>query len=152
VTSDTGWKLDAADRALLPPAIRALREAGCRVILFLDPDPRMIPRVPGFDADGVEIYTGAYAAEFRARSGALHFQNTLAAARAARALGLRINIGHDLNLENLPPLMAELPPVAEASIGHELMADALLTGFPQAIRAYQAALRFTSPPAAFRPR
>ena len=55
-------------------------------------------------------------------------------------MGLVVNIGHDLNLENLPPLIAALPAVAEASIGHELTADALVTGFPEAVRAYKAAL------------
>jgi len=64
------------------------------------------------------------------------------AATAARAaeLGLVVNIGHDLNLENLPPLIDALPTVAEASIGHELTADALVTGFAEAVRAYKAAL------------
>jgi len=51
-----------------------------------------------------------------------------------------VNIGHDLNLDNLPPLIAALPTVAEASIGHELTADALVMGFPEAVRAYKAAL------------
>jgi pyridoxine 5-phosphate synthase len=51
-----------------------------------------------------------------------------------------VNIGHDLNLDNLPPLIAALPAVAEASIGHELTADALVMGFSEAVRAYKAAL------------
>jgi pyridoxine 5-phosphate synthase len=55
-------------------------------------------------------------------------------------MGLVVNIGHDLNLLNLPPLVAAVPAVAEASIGHELTADALVTGFADAIRAYKAAL------------
>ena len=64
------------------------------------------------------------------------------AATAARAaeLGLVVNIGHDLNLENLPPLIAALPAVAEASIGHELTADALVMGFAEAVQAYKTAL------------
>jgi pyridoxine 5-phosphate synthase len=55
-------------------------------------------------------------------------------------LGLAVNIGHDLNLRNLPPLIAAMPSVAEASIGHELTADALEIGFAAAVRAYKAAL------------
>jgi pyridoxine 5-phosphate synthase len=55
-------------------------------------------------------------------------------------LGLVVNIGHDLNLHNLPPLVAALPAAAEASIGHELTADALVMGFAEAVRAYKAAL------------
>jgi pyridoxine 5-phosphate synthase len=64
------------------------------------------------------------------------------AATAARAaeLGLVVNIGHDLNLDNLPALTAGLPDFAEASIGHELTADALVMGFAAAVRAYKAAL------------
>jgi pyridoxine 5-phosphate synthase len=57
---------------------------------------------------------------------------------------LTVNIGHDLNLENLPPLVDALPGVAEASIGHELTADALVMGFPAAVRAYKAALSGTA--------
>jgi pyridoxine 5-phosphate synthase len=64
-----------------------------------------------------------------------------AAAERAAELGLVVNIGHDLNLRNVPPLVAALPGAAEASIGHELTADALVTGFAEAVRAYKAALR-----------
>jgi len=62
------------------------------------------------------------------------------AAERAAEFGLIVNIGHDLNLENLPPLIDALPAVAEASIGHELTADALVMGFAAAVRAYKAAL------------
>ena len=58
-------------------------------------------------------------------------------ARRAAARGLVVNIGHDLNLHNLPPLLDALPAVAEASIGHELTADALVMGFAAAVRAYR---------------
>jgi pyridoxine 5-phosphate synthase len=60
--------------------------------------------------------------------------------RSAAEIGLVVNVGHDLNLKNLPPLMAEAPTIAEASIGHELTADALEMGFAAAIGAYKAAL------------
>lgn len=140
-TSEEGWKLNNHDNPIVTSAVPALKAAGCRVILFIDPDPLVVPRVPGTRADGVEIYTGSYADEFRAQAGNKYFQNTIAAAHAAHALGIRINLGHDLNLDNLPPLMAALPPVAEASIGHELTADALIVGFANAIRSYKAALR-----------
>ena len=140
LTSEEGWKLDNRDGQIAASAVPALQREGCRVILFIDPDPSAIPRVVQTGADGIEIYTGAYAVEFRRQIRGVHFENTVAAARAAHALGIRVNLGHDLNLENLPPLMAALPPVAEASIGHELTADALVVGFPNAIRAYKAAL------------
>src|ERR1700712_3826253 len=64
-TSEEGWKLDSAQVALATPAIAMMKAWGCRVILFIDPDPDVIDRVCSAGADGVEIYTGAYAAAFR---------------------------------------------------------------------------------------
>jgi pyridoxine 5-phosphate synthase len=91
-------------------------------------------------ADGIEIYTGSYAAAFRQGDHAALLQACAATAARAAELGLVVNIGHDLNLENLPPLIDALPKVAEASIGHELTADALVMGFAEAVRAYKTAL------------
>src|SRR4029077_4602589 len=65
-TSEEGWKLDNRDTPIVSPAIAKLKRLGCRVILFLDPDPAIVERVPGSGADGIEIYTGTYAAAFRA--------------------------------------------------------------------------------------
>jgi pyridoxine 5-phosphate synthase len=139
-TSEEGWKLDPAEAALATPAIAAIKALGCRVILFIDPDPDVIDRVRVAGADGVEIYTGAYAAAFRdGRHGdILELIGTTAA--AARAGGLVVNAGHDLNLHNIPPLMQAVPFLAEASIGHELTADALEIGFAKTVAAYAAAL------------
>ncbi|MGA8382654.1 MAG: pyridoxine 5'-phosphate synthase, partial [Stellaceae bacterium] len=91
-------------------------------------------------ADGIEIYTGGYAAAFRAGSPDAQLAACTATAARAAQLGLVVNIGHDLNLDNLPPVVAALPGVAEASIGHELTADALVVGFAATVRAYKAAL------------
>jgi pyridoxine 5-phosphate synthase len=139
-TSEEGWKLASSDSRLVTEAVARLRHLGCRVILFIDPDPSVVARVPATGADGIEIYTGAYADAFR--KGAPDAQRKICAqtATAARALGLAVNIGHDLNLENLPPLMADMSGVGEASIGHELTADALEMGFANAVAAYAAAL------------
>lgn len=139
-TSEEGWKLDAEQMSLARPAIAAIKALGCRVILFIDPDPAVPAKVKDAGADGVEIYTGAYAAAFRdGRHGPI-----LAAigttARAAADLGLVVNAGHDLNLLNIPPLMDAVPFLAEASIGHELTADALEMGFSATVAAYAAAL------------
>ena len=128
--------------ALARPAVAAAKALGCRVILFIDPDPAVVPRVRDAGADGVEIYTGGYAEAFRAgthrRPAGAHRRNR---APRARSLGLVVNAGHDLNLHNIPPLMQAVPFLAEASIGHELTADALEMGFAAAVRAYAAALR-----------
>jgi pyridoxine 5-phosphate synthase len=139
-TSEEGWKLDNRDTPLVNPAVAALKLLGCRVILFVDPDPGVVERVPGTGADGIEIYTGAYAAAFRAGNAEAELAACAATAARAGALGLVVNAGHDLNLDNLPGLVAAMPHLAEASIGHELTADALVSGFAAAVRAYKAAL------------
>ncbi len=140
LTSEQGWKLSADERRLLDPVISALKARGSRVILFVDPDATVVERVRDAGADGIEIYTGSYAAAFRAGDPQPLLQACVATAARALELGLVVNIGHDLNLDNLPPLTAALPGFAEASIGHELTADALAMGFADAVRAYKAAL------------
>lgn len=141
-TSDKGWDLDAAQSAIVGPAIAALKGQNARVILFIDPDPGVVARVAQSGADGIEIYTGGYAAAFRKGHGAEALLDACAAtAEAARAAGLVVNAGHDLNLRNIPPLLERIGFLAEASIGHELTADALMMGFPAAVRAYATALR-----------
>jgi len=145
LTSEEGWKLAPDQRRQVDPVISALKAMGSRVILFVDPDAAIVERVRDAGADGIEIYTGSYAAAFRAGNSDVLLRAcamracAMIAARAAEC-GLMVNIGHDLNLDNLPPLIAALPTVAEASIGHELTADALVMGFPEAVRAYKAAL------------
>jgi len=139
-TSEEGWKLDNRDVPLVNQAVAELKRLGCRVILFVDPDPSVIERVPGSGANGIEIYTGTYAAAFRAGDSRKELEACAATAARAHERGLVVNAGHDLNLDNLPLLVAAMPFLAEASIGHELTADALVMGFAAAVKAYKAAL------------
>lgn len=139
-TSEEGWTLNPAQMALARPAIVALKALGARVILFIDPDPAVLPRIVESGAEGVEIYTGSYAGGFRSGDHSTLLNACAETARQAKALGLVVNAGHDLNLHNLPPLMQRIPFLAEASIGHELTADALEMGFAPAVKAYAAAL------------
>jgi pyridoxine 5-phosphate synthase len=139
-TSEEGWKLEAAQHRLVDAALNELKPLGCRVILFIDPNHDAVARVHNTGAAGIEIYTGSYAAAFRQGDYAASLHACVAAAERAAEMGLVVNIGHDLNLHNLPPLIAALPAVAEASIGHELTSDALVMGFAEAVRAYKAAL------------
>jgi pyridoxine 5-phosphate synthase len=139
-TSEEGWKLDNRDVPEVNKAVAELKRLGCRVILFVDPDPSVVDRVPGTGADGIEIYTGAYSAAFRAGDSAKELRACVETAARARRCGLVVNAGHDLNLDNLPDLVAAMPFLAEASIGHELTADALEIGFAAAVKAYKAAL------------
>ena len=150
-TSEEGWKLDNQQSAIAVPFIAKAKALGCRVILFIDPepgvpdpgvpDPGVIARARSAGADGVEIYTGAYAAAFREGTHAALLIAIGDTAKAARDAGLVVNAGHDLNLRNIPPLMDAVPFLAEASIGHELTADALELGFGPAVAAYAAALK-----------
>ena len=140
-TSDEGWKLDNRQTAQVVPFLAAAKAAGCRTILFVDPDPAVVPRIRHAGADGIEIYTGAYAAAFREGTHAALLRSIAETARAAADAGLVVNAGHDLNLHNIPALMDAVPFLAEASIGHELTADALEMGFAAAVAAYAKALR-----------
>jgi pyridoxine 5-phosphate synthase len=139
-TSEEGWKLDNRDAPIVNRAVAELKRVGCRVILFVDPDPSIVDRVPGTGADGIEIYTGAYSAAHRAGDIAKELRACAETAARAQERGLVVNAGHDLNLDNLPHLVAAMPFLAEASIGHELTAHALEMGFAGAVKAYKAAL------------
>lgn len=116
-TSEEGWKLNGENAPLVKSAVAALKASGCRAILFIDPDPGVVPRVPSTRADGVEIYTGSYAASVREGQPAASLNACREAAHTAARLGLVVNIGHDLNLANLSLLMSAMPAVNEASIG-----------------------------------
>jgi pyridoxine 5-phosphate synthase len=138
-TSDHGWSL-AADGARLRPILAGLRAAGVRTSLFLDPDPDEVARAHDLGCDRIELYTGPYAVAFEQGTQAAVLPAYVAAAEKARALGLGLNAGHDLNLGNLPLLVAKIPYLAEVSIGHALIADALEFGLTATVRKYLAAL------------
>jgi len=140
-TSEKGWDLDGAQMQLARSAIVALKALGARVILFIDPDPSVLDRVVQSGADGIEIYTGSYANAFRTGDHARLLDACANTAREADSRHLVVNAGHDLNLKNIPPLMGRIPFLAEASIGHELTADALDMGLGAAVRAYAQALK-----------
>jgi pyridoxine 5-phosphate synthase len=148
-TSDAGWNL-VAEGASLPPIIKRLQGHGARVILFMDPDAAQVGGLPATGADGMEIYTGSYAEAVRlhgldSQVGQAALAAVVGAAEAARDLGLMVNIGHDLDLANLPPLIAAAPFLHEASIGHELTGDALRFGFVEAVTRYRQALTVETP-------
>ena len=140
-TSDHGWPLEDAIKArMLHAAIVRVRRAGCRAIVFVDPEPAAAAFAADSGADGIEIFTGPYGAAFQARGAAEALDAIRKTGAKAVELGLTVNVGHDLDLRNLPPVVAALPMLREASIGHALTGDALLVGFDAAIRAYRKAL------------
>ncbi|MEM0955381.1 MAG: pyridoxine 5'-phosphate synthase [Pseudomonadota bacterium] len=140
LTSDHGFDL-MADGERLAPIIEQLKGWGVRVSLFMDPNPEQIALAAQLGADRIELYTETYAAACKKSSNVdAVFQQFFDAAAAATDVGLGINAGHDLDLNNLPRF-ASIPGVLEVSIGHALTVDAIRLGFANAIAAYQAALR-----------
>ncbi len=137
-TSDHGWDL-AKDGARLGPAIAHLKGLGCRVSLFMDPDPESMAAARELGADRVELYTESYAAAFARGDHAATLTRFRETALAAQHAGLGVNAGHDLNLVNLAPFLATVPNVLEVSLGHALVADALEYGFAETVRRYLAA-------------
>ena len=112
-----------------------------RVSLFADPDPLGYEKAKAIGADRIELYTGPYGATYDDPAAATRELNRLGkAAAAASALGLAINAGHDLTVENLPALVKHVPQLSEVSIGHGLTADALMYGMPVTVSRYIAAL------------
>ena len=138
-TSDHGWDVPRhAD--FLASVVAALKAAGIRVSLFVDPEPETVRAAKAVGADRVEIYTGPYGLAYGGDEGPGEFARVVAAGKAARDEGLGLNAGHDLNLDNLPALCEALPWLQEVSIGHAFTADALHLGYGAAVRAYLQAL------------
>jgi len=138
LTSDHGFDLHA-DGGRLQPIIRELQSWGVRVSLFMDPDLEQIRLAKQLGADRIELYTGPFAEAFAHKSPHLDslYQQYVDAADLALELGLGINAGHDLNLDNMV-LFRRLPGLQEVSIGHALTVDALNMGLVKTIKAYLA--------------
>jgi pyridoxine 5-phosphate synthase len=133
-TSDHGWDL-RKDAERLRPVIAELKALGTRVSLFMDADAETFDLARQIGADRVELYTEPYAARFAEGDADAAAPYAAAAKRAATA-GLGVNAGHDLNLANLAPFLAAVPGVAEVSIGHALIGDALEYGLAETVRKY----------------
>lgn len=135
-TSDHGFDL-TKDGERLQPIITELRSQGIRVSLFMDPDCEQIELARAIGADRIELYTGpfAWAYSYDKVTAKTIFRQHCEAAEHAITLGLGINAGHDLNLDNMH-MYRELPGLQEVSIGHALTVDALTMGFENAVAAY----------------
>jgi pyridoxine 5-phosphate synthase len=145
ITSEAGWSTQS-DPAQLRASIVQLKAAGCRVSLFVDPEPEPIVWAQALGADRVELYTEPFARAFARGSAAQDsaaqdnaacesFERYVAAAQVAHRLGLGVNAGHDLDLANLL-LFRELPHLDEVSIGHALIARALFVGLSPVVSEY----------------
>ncbi len=140
LTSDHGWDLEKDGEALVP-ALQRLKAAGVRVSLFMEPSPNDMALAKNVGADRVELYTESYAAAFARGDHDQVLAQYVEASAAATEAGLGVNAGHDLDQENLGPFIKAVPAVAEVSIGHALISEALYDGFAVTVRAYVDILR-----------
>jgi len=136
ITSHAGWPADTPAEQIRG-AVADLRRCGVRVSLFIDPDEAAVKWAASMGADRVELYTEPFAHAFKAGEEAADrsFRRYVEAANLAHALGLGINAGHDLDLDNLV-LFRTLPRLDEVSIGHALISHALYVGLDRAVRDY----------------
>ncbi len=139
LTSNHGWDT-IQHQALLIKIIRPFQEAGIRVSIFVDPVLEMVEAAVSTGADRVELYTEPYAANFE-KNPVDAVANFRKAAFRAHHLGLGVNAGHDLNLENLAYFKANVTPLDEVSIGHALICDALYYGLENTIQLYKRQLK-----------
>ncbi|MEL7084705.1 MAG: pyridoxine 5'-phosphate synthase [Cyanobacteria bacterium J06597_1] len=140
-TSDHGWDIQK-DGDRLRPILKQLQDLGIRVSLFMDPDPDQIRLAGELGAERIELYTEPYATAHREGNVDDSWNTYAEAAKVAREVGLDLNAGHDLNLDNLAKF-CKIPGILEVSIGHALTADALEMGMPEAVRRYLAILADT---------
>lgn len=135
LTSDHGWDTINYKKYLIE-MVELFKAAGIRVSLFVDPEIRMIEGAAQTGADRVELYTEAYARDYsKDPSHAVH--PYLVAATKARAMGLGLNAGHDLDLQNLGYFAKTIPWLDEVSIGHALICDALYLGYENVVQLYK---------------
>jgi pyridoxine 5-phosphate synthase len=139
LTSDHGFDF-AGDLAPLRGRVAELQALGCRVSLFVDAGCPRVESAAEVGADRVELYTGPYAAAHAAGDPDAALAACVETARRARAAGLGVNAGHDLDQSNLGDFGAALPGLLEVSIGHALIGEALHAGLPATVRAYLALL------------
>ncbi|ODT06946.1 MAG: pyridoxine 5'-phosphate synthase [Kaistia sp. SCN 65-12] len=134
-TSDHGWNT-IEHKDYLANIIKIFKEAGIRVSIFVDPDEEMVDGAAATGTDRIELYTESYASHYHQNK-----QQAIApfikAAQKAKELGLGLNAGHDLDLQNLQFFSQQIPSLAEVSIGHALISDALYLGFENTIQLYK---------------
>ena len=135
ITTEGGLDV-AAQAARVRDATTHLRQAGVRVALFIDPDPRQVEAAAHAGAPVIELHTGAYAQAAGAQA-ATELERLRAAARLGAGLGLEVHAGHGLNYHNVRPVAA-LREIVELNIGHALIAHALFVGLSAAVREMKA--------------
>jgi pyridoxine 5-phosphate synthase len=138
-TSDHGWDI-ARHRGFLKDVVERLHEGGMRIAIFVDPDPVLAELAKSIEADRIEIYTGPYGGAFDEELREWEFKKVVATGKAAEMVELGLNAGHDLTRENLPALVRALPNLAEVSIGHAIIADAMTFGMAETVQMFRNAI------------
>jgi pyridoxine 5-phosphate synthase len=140
VTTEGGLDV-AGSRDAVRDATRRLQDAGIEVSLFVDPDPRQLDAAAQSGAQFVELHTGPYAEAWGHKDARnLQIERLVAAARHAHGLGLQVNAGHGLNLQNLP-LLHLVPHLVELNIGHSIVSRAVFVGLQPAVREFLNAMQ-----------
>ena len=138
ITSNAGWDT-RKNTSFLTDLVITFRKEGIRTSIFVDTDPVNIEYAARTGTDRVELYTEPYASRF-SEDAATAVEPFVRAAELARSAGIKVNAGHDLNLENLKYFCQNIPWTEEVSIGHALISDALYLGLENTIRMYKAQL------------
>ncbi len=134
ITSNHGWDT-INNQDYLQEMISVFKNEGIRVSIFVDPDVEMVKAAATTGTDRIELYTESYARQYHENKG-LAVMPYIAAAEEANKLGLGINAGHDLDLENLKYFAESITALDEVSIGHALISDALYYGLENTIQMY----------------
>lgn len=135
ITSNQGWDT-IRNFDFLNAVVLKIKDLGVRVSLFVDPVEKMIEGAAKAGADRIELYTGPYAHDYLTNP-LTAVKPYVVAAKQATAVGLGINAGHDLDLNNLEYLKKSIPQLDEVSIGHALVCDALYYGLENTIQLYR---------------
>lgn len=134
LTSDHGWDLNQ-EMSLVTESVSRLKQIGIRTALFLDPDLGQVELVAKTRADRIELYTERYASTFSTIESKSVFEQFKSAAQYAQSLGIGVNAGHDLDLQNLPKFL-EIEDILEVSIGHVLTIECIELGMEKVLQAY----------------
>lgn len=135
ITSDHGWDT-IRHKEYLQEMIRLFQSAGIRVSIFVDPVVEYVNGASETGTDRIELYTEGYAKKYQ-QDKAAAIAEYITAAKRANELGVGINAGHDLDLDNLKYFARNIPGLLEVSIGHALISDALYLGYENAVQLYK---------------
>jgi len=135
ITSNAGWDTKK-HKSFLQDTIAEFKQSGIRTSIFVDANPEMVFHAKETGADRVELYTESYAKDYSSDR-AKAIAPFVLAALAAQEVGLGLNAGHDLNLENLRYFAENIPGLLEVSIGHALVVDALYFGLDNTVQMYK---------------